>query len=161
MSIEATPHGISSRRVRIAHRNDMLNASMASDIMLAVHAYVKEAHDFLTSPDETWKIIRDAVLMAEMESLLILYVPDGKLCGFMFCKIDADDPTTAVINSAYSRTHLDKDAVDESLMLFEQWAQFHKASKARFYTFRIPGSHKLMLDRGWKHVITSYKKELI
>ncbi len=159
MSIETLP-GTSSK-LRIATRQDLLDSSLAADLADMVQRYVRAAHDMTVTPETAWAVMRDSVLKGDLDSLLILFVPEKVLGGFMYCQLLSDEKT-AIINSAFidSESRAGRDVVSEGLTMFEKWAKFNNAKKARFYTFRVPGAHRAMMKAGWKHVLTSYGKEL-
>lgn len=150
----------SSKDVRILNSGDILNHDISNAIMLMVHDYVEKAKDLTTTPEDTWKAIRDSVLEGDLKAILIAHMAGDTPVGFMYCCMDPQDEETAIIHCAYSRGEASRQVVSQSLALFEDWARFNKARHGRFYTFRVPGAHRLMLSRDWKHCITTYKKEL-
>ena len=139
----------------------MVNSSISTDLMLMIHRYVREAIDFTETPDTVWQEIKKRIMTGDLDALLIIYQPEQKLKGFMYCHLDPDDRNIAVIHAAYISPEIrDVGAIRDALIIYENWAKFHNARKGKFYTFRIPGAHRLMLKRGWKHIVTSYGKEL-
>ncbi|MFA5936692.1 MAG: hypothetical protein WC822_02325 [Candidatus Paceibacterota bacterium] len=158
MSTEAVV-GISSK-VKVLSRQDLEDHDFSADLMFMIRQYVKDASDFTATPEEAWTMIRDCVMNGDLDALLIAYIPERKPMGFMFCHMK-ESSTTAIIHSALMLPGPENKLVmGQALLMFERWARFRGAKKARFFTFRVPGAHKMMLAKSWKHEITIYGKEL-
>jgi hypothetical protein len=139
----------------------MINTELAKEVMLMVHKYVATGADFTDTPENCWLSIRDSVLRGDLDSILILLEVGDRPAGFLFCTLSEKDAKMAIVNGAYLgvKGHT-KEIVAEAMEMFEKWAVFMNADRARFYTFRVPGAHKLMERRGWSHTLTVYSKEL-
>lgn len=156
------PRGTNSNRlIRVATREDMLNASRATDIMLLFYTYAREASDDSESPEKVWMNIKTAVIGGNDKVMLLLHEVGNQIRGFMYGYVETDEPDTALIHAAYlPPSRQNKAVIDEALDTFGKWAKYNGVNHLKFYTFRIPGAHRFMLKRGWKHIITSYGKEI-
>lgn len=144
--------------LRIATR-ETLQTKLALQIPTVFKRYVEQSGDVCADTDEAWDTIRAKISRGEPEVLLILYVPEADVEGFMYCKLSITGE--AIISGAYLPLGLkDKALIDEALAIFERWARHLEARTAIFHTFRNPGAYRLMMQRGWKHRLTTFAKEL-
>lgn len=122
-----------------------------------VKSYFEDSHDGTADPPELMSMLRERV-GSDDKFLLLVHREHGVPVGFMCSEIKG---RTAYILAAYLPPKLTSDAViDEALRIFGNWAWAMDCTEQKFYTFRHPRAHKLMLKRGWKHFVSVYSKEI-
>lgn len=132
----------------------------AGQFLYMMRDYFKRSTDKSSDPESSFRMIKERLAL-DPGFMMLAHMKHGLPVGFLAGDVLQDKARIIMGYLPPDIKNKLRDAIiNDALSMFDDWAVEQKAKCEVFYTYRSPGAHKFMLNRGWIHDMSIYKKEL-